>query len=322
MNDITGCGTFAKIEPIDKGWSGDKKYYVENIKGQKFLLRVSDISEYEIKKSEFDIMKRIFSTGIKMSEPVDFGKCNNGKCVYLLLKWCEGNEAKEILPSLSLEEQYAYGCEAGKILKRMEKIEYHSPSPDWDKNYGNKVAGYISAYRNCHKKLFGDDMLLSFLDKHSGCLKQRPASLLHADFQSDNMVISPTKELYIIDFQGSGTVDPYYALTGVMVTAEVSPEFSTGQLHGYFDGDVPDDFWELNAFYTAAESLNAFAVAVTLGQEEIDYANRMMAKTFEWLDNLNRLIPVWYRGFGCDTGGDAGNGENGGRQQSGRQFRR
>ena len=81
MNDITGCGTFAKIEPIDEGWSGDKKYYVENIKGQKFLLRVSDISEYEIKKSEFDIMKRIFSTGIKMSEPVDFGKCNNGKCV-------------------------------------------------------------------------------------------------------------------------------------------------------------------------------------------------------------------------------------------------
>lgn len=322
MNDITGCGTFAKIEPIDKGWSGDKKYYVENIKGQKFLLRVSDISEYEIKKSEFDIMKRIFSTGIKMSEPVDFGKCNNGKCVYLLLKWCEGNEAKEILPSLSLGEQYAYGCEAGKILKRMEKIEYHSPSPDWGKNYGNKVAGYISTYRNCHKKLFGDDMLLSFLDKHSGCLKQRSASLLHADFQSDNMVISPTKELYIIDFQGSGTVDPYYALAGVMVTAEVSPEFSTGQLHGYFDGDVPDDFWELNAFYTAAESLNAFAVAVTLGQEEIDYANRMMAKAFEWLDNLNRLIPVWYRGFGCDTGGDAGNGENGGRQQSGRQFRR
>lgn len=55
MNDITGCGTFAKIEPIDKGWSGDKKYYVENIKGQKFLLRVSDISEYEIKNQNLTL---------------------------------------------------------------------------------------------------------------------------------------------------------------------------------------------------------------------------------------------------------------------------
>lgn len=29
---------------------------------------------------------------------------------------------------------------------------------------------------------------------------------------------------------------------GVMVTAEVSPRFSTGQLHSYFGGRVPDDF--------------------------------------------------------------------------------
>ena len=50
-------------------------------------------------------------------------------------------------------------------------------------------------------------------------------SLLHSDFQSDNMVISSNNELYIIDFQGSSIVDPYYALTGVMVTAEVSPNF-------------------------------------------------------------------------------------------------
>lgn len=56
------------------------------------------------------------------------------------------------------------------------------------------------------------------------------------------MIISPNKELYAIDFQGSGVVDPYYALTGVMVTAEVSTQFSIGQLHGYFGGNVPDDF--------------------------------------------------------------------------------
>lgn len=108
------------------------------------------------------------------------------------------------------------------------------------------------------------------------------------------MIISPNKELYAIDFQGSGVVDPYYALTGVMVTAEVSTQFSIGQLHGYFGGNVPDDFQELNAYYMAAESIHAFAVAAALGQEEIDYSNEMSKAALGWFDNFNNLIPSWY----------------------------
>lgn len=121
---------------------------------------------------------------------------------------------------------------------------------------------------------------------------------MHADFQSDNMVITPDGELYAIDFQGSGVVDPYYALTGVMVTAEVSTQFSNGQLHSYFGGNVPDDFWELNAYYVIAESIHAFSVAVGLGQEEIAYSNEMSKATLEWFDNFNNLVPSWYRAAG------------------------
>lgn len=53
--------------------------------------------------------------------------------------------------------------------------------------------------------------------------------------------------------------------------------------------------WELNAFYMTAESINAFAVAVTLGQEEVDYSNEMMKTTLEWFDHFNNLIPSWYK---------------------------
>lgn len=296
MNDIVNYETFTKIEPINKGWSSDKKYYVETISGEKRLLRVSDISEYEDKSREFDLMKRISITGVKMSQPIDFGVCNDGKNVYQLLTWCEGEEAKDLLPSLTEKEQYDFGWEAGQMMLKMQTIESYPPASDWAKIYGERVEKYIEAYKACGETLVGAELLISFLTKHSSCLDNRPMCLLHADFQSDNMVISPKKELCAIDFQGSGLVDPYYALGGVMVTAEVSPQFSIGQLHSYFGGRVPENFWELNAFYMAAECINAFSVAVTLGQEEIDYSNEMMKDVLDWFDNLNNLIPTWYAG--------------------------
>lgn len=42
----------------------------------------------------------------------------------------------------------------------------------------------------------------------------------------------------------------------------------------------------------AAESINAFSVAVTLGQEEIDYSNKMTKVMLDWFDNFNNLIPI------------------------------
>ena len=41
---------FETKEPINKGWSSDKKYCVTDKNGTRYLLRVSDIAEYDKKK--------------------------------------------------------------------------------------------------------------------------------------------------------------------------------------------------------------------------------------------------------------------------------
>lgn len=48
---------FVTKEPINKGWSKDKKYFVTDENGNRYLLRVSDIAEYDKKQSEFNMMK-------------------------------------------------------------------------------------------------------------------------------------------------------------------------------------------------------------------------------------------------------------------------
>jgi len=50
MQDIKNYNTFTKIDPVNKGWSSDKKYYIETAEGRRLLLRVADISECDRKR--------------------------------------------------------------------------------------------------------------------------------------------------------------------------------------------------------------------------------------------------------------------------------
>ena len=46
------------IEPLTKGWSKDKKYILTS-KDKKYLLRLSNISLYNKKKEQFELLKKI-----------------------------------------------------------------------------------------------------------------------------------------------------------------------------------------------------------------------------------------------------------------------
>lgn len=120
--DIQGYETFKKIDPITKGWSSDQKYYIETVTNERWLLRIADISQYDHKKHEFEMMKRLAESGVPMSRPVDSGVCNNGQSVYSLLTWCDGEDAQAVLPKLTDTRQYHLGVTAGQILRQVHSI--------------------------------------------------------------------------------------------------------------------------------------------------------------------------------------------------------
>ena len=122
MFNIKSSSTWLSCDKITKGWSSDEKYRIETVDGQILLLRISDISCFEAKKKEFEIVEKYSKLGFAMSMPVDFGTCNNGKSCYMLLTYIEGKDLEEVLPQLSEKEQYLLGREAGKILKKIHSI--------------------------------------------------------------------------------------------------------------------------------------------------------------------------------------------------------
>lgn len=298
MKDIRNFDIFVKTEPIHKGWSGDRKYYLETKDGERFLLRVSDISSYETKQHEFEIMKKISAAGIKMSLPISFGICEEGKSVYLFLSWCDGEEAKEALYHLSDAEQYVFGRKAANVLKQMEAIDYKLPSQEWSQTYQGRVAHYIELYRRCGYTFDGDDVIISFLRTQRHCIGERPTALMHEDFQTDNMVISSDGELYMIDFQMCGETDPYLVMTGAGVSAMYSVPFAMGQIDGYFGKTVPEDFWQKYRYYMLAEMLYAFTVGVKM-EEEREETLHMFDNEIKRIKYQGSPIPMWYQKKFC-----------------------
>ena len=96
--------SFSTKEFIDKGWSKDKKYLVTDEQGNKFLLRISPIEQYERKKKQFGFMNQVAALGIPMCKPLSFGICDEG--VYSLQSWIDGIDAEENAPKLTADEQY------------------------------------------------------------------------------------------------------------------------------------------------------------------------------------------------------------------------
>lgn len=64
-------GTIKKLEEINKGWSSDKKFYIQTNDYQEFLLRTSSMDTFEEKKIELEKMQELCALGIPMSQPLD-----------------------------------------------------------------------------------------------------------------------------------------------------------------------------------------------------------------------------------------------------------
>jgi len=113
MTDIPPYSTFVKIEPIEKGLSKDKKYYIETADGQRLLLRISATSEYDRIKTTYERIAHISKHGIPMPRSVDFGICENGDSVYQLLTWCDGSSLWRALGTMFIvqESKLAIYCE-------------------------------------------------------------------------------------------------------------------------------------------------------------------------------------------------------------------
>ena len=294
FNMIKESINWISIEPLLKGWSRDKKYIVIDNKNNKFLLRISSIELYDKKLKQFNLLKEVEKLNINASKPISFGKLNDEE-IYMLLTYLEGEDAETYVSKVSDEEAYNLGLKAGKILKKLQSIPITSDEKTWYEKYQEKMIRKIKVAKECMKEIINLDLLIDYVEKHIDIVKDRPQLFTHGDYHLGNLIVN-NGEIGVIDFDKNGIADPYDDFKPFCWNVFINAYFETGFIDGYFDNNVPREFFEVLCLYAAEQLLSHLPWAMTFGEEEIKTAYKVMHAVMDWYDNFKLIIPKWYKG--------------------------
>lgn len=292
--NIESSVNWEKVEKISKGWSSDSKFLVETKAGKKLLLRLSDIEQYDDKKKEYEIITKYSELGIDMSLPIEFGICNEGKNIYMLLTWVEGKDLEEVLSDLPEDKQYKLGREAGFILKKIHSIRVVEQDYPKKTKMGKKLL-QLSRYEKSHVRIDGDETAVKYVKDNIDQICKKEPVYMHGDFHPGNLIYMADGSIGVIDFNRWEVGDPYeefYKLESFGI--EQSIPYCIGQIDAYFDDDIPEDFWITLAVYVAHASLYSIKWAEKFGQKDIDGMVKRCLIAFEDYDDFKSYIPKWY----------------------------
>lgn len=295
--DIPGSEGWRSAEPVNKGWSSDRKYRVETGAGETLLLRLSDAEKLEAKRKEFAIIAKYATLGFAMSRPVDFGLCDGGKVVYMLLTWVEGHDLEAALPELSEAEQYRLGRAAGDILRRIHGLPLDAEDLPAATKRARKLA-QLDRYEASRVRVPDDGAAIRFVRENIDRIWRQPPVYQHGDFHPGNLIYRADGTLGVIDFNRWEVGDPweeFYKLESF--GREVSVPYCAGQIDAYFEDAVPEDFWETLAVYVAHAALFSIAWAEPFGPADVAGMTRRCRVAMEDYEGFARVVPRWYEAF-------------------------
>lgn len=284
--------TIQSCQPIEKGWSGDRKFCVVTVNGEKYLLRISSMNQLERRKEQFRRMQQVSALGIPMCQPIEFGVCEDG--VYILQSWIDGEDAEVLIPTMPKKKQYTYGLDAGRILAKIHSICATANLPDWETRFNAKIDRKIAMYRQCPLKYEGGEVMISFIEAHRHLLSHRPQCYQHGDYHIGNMMLTQEGMLTVIDFEKDDYGDPWEEFNRIVWSAQAAPDFARGMVDGYFGGTVPMEFWQLLALYICNNSIGSLPWAISYGEREIEVMHHQNAQILLWYDYMRNVVPTWY----------------------------
>ena len=204
-------------------------------------------------------------------------------------------EAEKVLSKAPYCEQYAYGVQAGSILR---KIHENSPKVDTAKNwydrYFDVIEPRLEAFLQEGISFVGDERILRFIEENKNLLKSRPLCYHHGDYHMGNLIINEGKlwviDWHTVDFDNIG--DPWYEFNRIGIEY---PTFAKGQIDGYFENQVPEEFWKLFALYFATSAITSIVWAKYWAPDELNSVMALNKSVLDMFDDMENPIPRWYR---------------------------
>jgi len=279
--------------PIEKGWSGERKYRAVDSRGERYLLRLSPPERLERKRMEYEYMTRAAKLGVAMCVPLETGECGEG--VYSIHTWIDGADAEEAIPALPEAQQYRLGRDAGVMLRLLHTIPAPAQTESWAQSFGRKIDRKIAMYAECPLSYEKGQVFLECIERSRHLIAHRPLSFQHGDYHIGNMMLGSDGRLYVIDFDRFDFGDPWEEFNRIAFSARRSQLFATGIMDGYFPEGVPEEFWRLLALYLSSNTLSSLPWAIPYGEEQIAFMQAQAEEILGWYDDMKSIVPSWYR---------------------------
>lgn len=279
-------------EFISKGYSEEKKYKVTADKN--YFLKISPLSFTKKKELELKYIS-LLENEIKLPKLIELKV--ETKSILSLYEWIEGLDLRECVTQLTDKEQYQYGVHAGLFLKKIHSISIEEEFFNWEEYYIQKSMKKIDSFRKSHINFPEIESFIDYIQTHQVLLHDRAISLCHGDFHVGNMMIdSQTKELVMIDFGSLEIGDPIEEFNRMIWSAQLSDEFATGLINGYFDEEkIPEKFWKLMAYYMSCDVVGSIPWAVHYGNNQLQTMFERAKLVLEWFEDFERVIPKFYK---------------------------
>ncbi|ARX66128.1 MULTISPECIES: aminoglycoside phosphotransferase family protein [Bacillus cereus group] len=286
----------ANIEEISKGFSPDKKYIITNANNEKYLFRTGDIKEYERKKIEFQILNEMVKRNVQAQRPIEIGILEEEGVCYSIFSYLEGEDAKKLLPTYSPKEQYDIGIEAGKDLAKMHTFEAPKDILPWYERAMKKHSKYVEVYKTCGINIKNDDKIIKFIEENEIYLKSRPNRFQHDDFHLENIIVRDGKYVGVVDFNGYDWGDPIHDFVKIALFArDISIPYSIGQIEGYFNGRIPEEFWNLYAVYVGMTVFSSVVWTLRAAPHMLDDMLERLTIVLEDHNNFELSKPIWFQ---------------------------
>ena len=277
---------------VSKGYSEEVKYKV--IAYKKYFLKISPQSFTMKKELE---LKYISDLKNEMKFPKLIEIKYESDSILSLYEWIDGVDFREYVTQLTDKELYLYGIQAGEFLKKIHSISIEEYSDNWEDYYVQKSMKKIDSFRKTNINFSEIETFIDYIVTHQYLLQDRSISLCHGDYHVGNMMIElETKKLVIIDFGSLEIGDPIEEFNRMIWNAQLSEEFATGLINGYFNGkNIPDDFWKLMAYYMACDVVGSIPWAVNYGNDQLITMLERAKLVLDWFNDFERMIPNFYK---------------------------
>lgn len=283
--------TIVKQEALNKGWSSDKKFVITTRDGFKILLREAPLSKSKTIISSLELMKYAQSHGVSLCSPLSYEK--SGDTFKSYFSWINGVDLKDHLKTVDKQEHYNLGLDAGKYLKIIHNAPLDIMPFDWEEKFLKKIEAKKLMYELSSLKFQVDLIFLESIEKYKHLLKNRPITPQHGDYHVGNMMVEEGN-LVIIDFDRFDYGDPWEEFNRIVWSAQASPDFASGMVDGYFNHDIPNEFWKLLLVYICTNTLSSLPWAIPFGDQEINTIIEQSDEVKSWYEDTSNPIPSWY----------------------------